>query len=302
MSKKIFIVNPKSGNGQGKMYGLKLAQMLPQMNVDYEIIYTEYPRHATEIAARYFRVDDCDLIAVGGDGTMNEVLNGVHAGVCMGILPCGSGNDFYRLIDPKLLSFQSEVEAVLHGEKVMIDYGVMNGHKFLGSFSIGMDANVVNRAAKIQQKNKGVKKSAYLRAVAGELFSKHGFDAYLETDQMSIKKQVLLVSALNGRYYGGGFKPAPQADIQDGLFDVSMIDTLPVWRIAQLLPKYMAGKHRDLKEIICVTTNHFTLKSDEQMVAQCDGELFTNNLFELQVMTRGLGFIMPRGTKYEYRK
>lgn len=302
MTKKIFIVNPASGNGEGKNYGLKLESMLPKMGIDFEIIYTEGPKHATEIASRYFKSDDVDLIAVGGDGTMNEVLNGIHSGVSMGILPCGSGNDFYRLIDPKLISFQSEVEALLNGEKTTIDYGVMNGFKFLGSFSIGMDANVVDRVVKIQEKNKGVRKSAYLRAVAGELFSKHGFNAYLETDDQQYEKKVLMVSALNGRYYGGGFKPAPFADIQDGLFDVSMIDNIPMLTIARLMPKYMAGKHMDLEQVTFVRTNHFTLRSEEEMICQCDGELIRGKLFDLHLVTRGLSFIMPKGTKYEYRK
>lgn len=302
MTKKIFIVNPQSGNGAGKNNGEKLEQLLPKLNVDYEIIYTKYPRHASEIAAQYTVEDHCDLIAVGGDGTLNEVLNGVQKGVTMGLLPSGSGNDFYRLIDPKLVSFQEMVESILEGEKIQIDYGVMNGHKFLGSFSVGMDASVAERAAKIQEKNKGVRRSAYLRAIVGELFSEHGFDVCMEMEQQTIHKRVLLVSALNGRFYGGGFKPAPFADIQDGLFDVALVDTLPVWRMIQLLPKYMAGKHSGLKEIISLKTNHLTLKSDKEMIAQCDGELFRSHEIDLQMYAKGLNFIMPRGTKYEYRK
>lgn len=298
MSKYIFIVNPKSGNGVGESYGKKLEDMLPSMQVPYEVVYTNAPKHATQIASRYTKEDDCILVAVGGDGTMNEVLNGLQEGVTMAILPCGSGNDFYRLIDSHATDFKRMVEDTIYGKAVLVDYGILNGYKFLGSFSIGMDANVVDRKVKIQQKHKNARKSAYLLAVAQEVFAKKESNITLETNETTIQKSVLFVSALNARYYGGGFKAAPNADIQDGKFDVTLVDEIGLLKIAQLLPKYMKGTHLGYKEVTTLTSDHFLLKCDHEIVAQCDGELFSGSTFELTVMHHGVSVVIPRGSSY----
>ncbi|MBE6113828.1 MAG: diacylglycerol kinase family lipid kinase [Erysipelotrichaceae bacterium] len=298
MSKYVFIVNPKSGNGVGESYGKKLEAMLPGMGVSYEVVYTSAPKDATLIASRYTKEDDCILVAAGGDGTMNEVLNGIQEGVTMAILPCGSGNDFYRLIDSHATDFKGMVEDTIYGNTELVDYGILNGYKFLGSFSIGMDANVVDRKVKIQEKNKKARKSAYLLAVAQEVFARKGSNIVLETNGTTISKSVLFVSALNARYYGGGFKAAPNADIQDGKFDVTLVDSVGLLKIAELLPKYMKGTHLGCKEVTTLLCDHFVLTCDHEIVAQCDGELFSGSTFELTVMHHGVSVVIPRGSSY----
>lgn len=295
MKKIVFIVNPHSGNGFGKEIGRIIEEMIPTIPYECEIHYTHKRNDATMYAARYTKSDDAVIVSVGGDGTMNEVLNGIHAGVCMGIIPSGSGNDFFRLIDPEINDIKELIRQTIYGKVEYIDYGIVNQRKFLGSFSVGLDADVVMKAAEIQKKNKKVRKSAYVRAVMSEVFHPPVFGVHFEDASVNVNQECLLVSVMNGRYYGGGFSPAPEADYQDGLLDVNIVESMNTSKIIRLLPLYMKGKHYGCKEVIAHSTNHFTMVCDRVKVAQCDGELIEEKRFDVQIVNKGLPILLAKG-------
>ena len=125
--KSIFIVNPVSGKGRSLKFIPLIEEYFVRNPGDYEIIRTERPGHAREIAARYHSEDDVIIYSVGGDGTANEILNGLNDGVGFCVFPAGTGNDLYKSIDTRKLSDEELVRGLLEGEDISIDYGVFNG-------------------------------------------------------------------------------------------------------------------------------------------------------------------------------
>ena len=295
MKKVVFIINPRSGNGYGEEIGKKIEELIPSLPYESEILYTKRKNDAKEFASRYFKSDDVVILAVGGDGTMNEVLNGIHAGVTMGIIPSGSGNDFFRMIDPKISDIKELVKATINGRVEYVDYGIVNGSKFLDSFSIGLDAAIAYKAKDIQMKNPKVRKSAYLRAILSEIFHNGIFNVHYEDSSIHVNQSCLLISALNGKYYGGGFKPTPDANYQDGMLDINIIEGMTTSRMISLVPIYMKGKHYGCKEVISTLSNRFTLTCDKEVAAQIDGELFMGSIFDVQVVQQGLPILIAKG-------
>ncbi len=297
MKKIVFIVNPNSGNGYGASIGKKIEAVRKHSDIEMDIRYTEKVMDATRMASEYTKADDVLLVSVGGDGTLNEVLNGLHAGVPLAIIPSGSGNDFYRLIDPMISDMTTLINETINGSIQYVDYGIVNGKKFIGSFSVGLDADIVYKAREIQKSHPRVRKSAYVRALIDEMRHPQKFHVIFEDDKTSVEKDALIVSCLNGRYYGGGFNPAPTSDFQDGLVDINIVDFIKMGRILTLVPKYMKGKHYGAKEVTFVRSHRFTITCDKEMVAQVDGELFKATTFDIEVVNKGLPLMVARGGK-----
>lgn len=299
VNRTVFLINPKSGNGEGMKQVPLIESVMKELGYSYELMMTQYPMHAQELARSYRQSDGVRLIAVGGDGTINEVLNGINVGVPMGIIPCGSGNDFFRMISQDKMDIKQLIQDTVEGEVMLVDYGIMNGRKFLNSCSIGFDATIAREAKRVQSKSVlDLKGGAYMWAALKGIMRPVAMHATLELVSGTIRKNTLLISAMNGKWYGGGFCPAPQADIRDGLFEISVIDFLSTPKILPLFPKYMKGTHQSSPAVIVLQTNRFTLHTDRKTEMQLDGELFEDTRFELEVVHQGLSLLVPRGQQY----
>ncbi|HQB32965.1 MAG TPA: acylglycerol kinase family protein, partial [Erysipelotrichaceae bacterium] len=125
--KHIFILNPTSGKGKSLRFVPVIENYFRNKDKEYEIIYTEYPGHATEIAQRYNEKDNVILYSVGGDGTANEMLAGLDLNVRISVIPGGTGNDFFKSIDLNKRTDEEIIRAVVEGEDMDIDFGVLNG-------------------------------------------------------------------------------------------------------------------------------------------------------------------------------
>lgn len=305
-TRTVFVINPKSGNGAALRELPRIKELMQELKLSYEIMMTEYPMHAQEIARSYRQSDGVRIIGVGGDGTINEILNGINVGVPLGIIPCGSGNDFFRMIANTKVDMKQLIQDTVQGEICLIDYGIMNGRKFLNSCSIGFDAKIAADAKALQTKNKlPLRGGAYMVAALKGIVKPTIMHATLELNTGTIRKDMMLMSVMNGRWYGGGFCPAPQADVMDGMFDISVIDFLSTIKILPLFPKYMKGKHGGAPAVHMFQTNRFTLHTDTQTPMQIDGELFVDTRFELEVVHKGLPLLVPAGEDYRrilYRK
>lgn len=295
MKKIVCIINPTSGNGYGAEIAKKIEKLRDQLPCEIEILLTKKANDATELARKFTKSDDVLILAVGGDGTMNEVLNGIRAGVRMGIIPCGSGNDFFKLIDPKLSSLEELILKTINGKEICVDYGIVNDRKFLGSFSIGFDAGIAANAKNVQDKNKYLRKTSYLFSLIGDMFSLQPLKIDYEDANHSIKEKSILISVMNGRYYGGGFNPTPNADVSDGMLDLTIVRNMPVAKFVSLIPSYATGNHyKHPKEAIILQTNRFTLECDKDVVAQVDGEIFYASYFDVQLVHKGLHLVVAK--------
>ena len=142
--KYVFIVNPKSGKGKALELSKRIEEVCIKRGIDYEIVYTERPKDATLIA-KEFKRDKCVIFSVGGDGTVNEVMRGViDTKNMLGVIPGGSGNDFYKMLDGSYKLYQE------------CDIGKVNSEYFINTFSIGIDADICDNLIVMRRKNEEV--------------------------------------------------------------------------------------------------------------------------------------------------
>lgn len=280
----LFIVNPVAGKGHGERIIPELKKVLAGKRINSDLIITERKGHATEIAAQFSGMFDI-ITAVGGDGTISEVVNGlsISDNNILGVIPCGSGNDFARTMHINE-SLEKEILNLLNSANIKtIDMGEVelttaNNEKirarFLNSFGIGFDALVT----KIIQKSKVLRGlPLYLSAVFKALFIYNSSYVYSRFDDVHIEGKKLVIAIGNGPTAGGGFKLLPTADPQDGLLDGCIIDDLSKLRIILELPKAIVGKHTKLPFVKMVKFTEAEINCKEPVYVHLDGDLLAEN-------------------------
>jgi len=245
------IANPAAGRGIGEQAIPKVTHLLNEHGVRFEIVRTERPMHAADLAHEAASAGYEAVVAVGGDGTANEVLNGLmrakQAGVdtcAMGILCVGRGNDFaYGAGIPGNL--EAGCDALVQGHRRKLDVGKVTGglypegRYFGNGVGIGFDAVVGFVAAKAKYL-RGLPN--YLVAALKTMFLYYKAPlARIEYGDQSITQPSLMVSVMNGRRMGGGFMMAPQAQPDDGLFDLCLAREVSRARILGLILRFMQG-------------------------------------------------------------
>ncbi len=213
-----FIINPTSGcrHDVEQLTGIIQTLFIEQK---YQIKFTEYPGHATELAAEAVNLH-IDIVAfAGGDGTLNETASGlVHSNTALGIIPRGSGNGFARSLGIPLETKQA-LELLLHPNIVTIDAAQVNEEYFFGVAGVGFDALVSSAF-----QNFGHRGPLPYFYIGVREFLKYAFpEIYIETEEQTFKVNPLTVTIANTSQYGNGARIAPAADFTDGLLDICVI-------------------------------------------------------------------------------
>jgi len=252
MDKYLIILNPVADKGGAEKAIPAIEALFKSNNMDYEIVRTEYPGHGIELAKKAAGNDYDVVIAAGGDGTANEVINGLMLAreknkklPKFGVLPVGRGNDFsYGMGIPTDLDVV--VKLIVGGHTKAIDIGQViggdypKGRYFGNGIGIGFDTIVGFEAAKLPAFLSGI--PAYLIAAIKTIFLY--FDAPLlkiKMDDAEIEQACIMVSVMNGRRMGGSFMMAPESKPDDGLFSMCIVEQTTRMGIVKLFPKVMAG-------------------------------------------------------------
>jgi diacylglycerol kinase (ATP) len=280
-----FIINPTAGKHRSDLTELAIEKRFAALGPHrYEIHRTERPGHATEIARALAERDGASatIFACGGDGTVNEVVNGIAGtGAVFGVLPCGTGNDFvrtvYRTRTPDAILERLGTETYLD-----IDAARFNERLFVNVASLGFDTIVGLKAKAMVAKAPWIGGISYLFAAIAGLSGKHHFPMELdlevqskdgETERVLRREPFTLMAVCNGSYYGGGFRPAPQADVSDGWLDLCVVRKLGILKILALIPKYAGGTHAGNPAVAMYKVRKGTIrKVDELLAVNCDGE------------------------------
>lgn len=272
----LFVINPTAGGGRSKSIIPIIERQMYQRNIDYKIVITENPREATKIAeenADKFSV----IVAVGGDGTVNEVAKGIinkRQGV-LGVIPCGTGNDFSKGIDLPL-NTKEALETIIRGHKKRIDLGKINGYSFLNIASIGFDAEVVISTNKIKKKIKS--SISYILGVLVTLFRFRSKETALIIDGEEYKRKLLLLAVGNGKCYGGGLEILPMAKMDDGYFHICLVKDISNLKLLMLFPSIFKGKHLEYKNYVEIyRAKEVILKNNENINLNIDGEIMPIN-------------------------
>jgi diacylglycerol kinase (ATP) len=280
------IVNPIAGRGRAGALLPDIQSTLKSLGIDADVAHTHAPGEAAALAQRA-KEDGFELvIAAGGDGTQNEIVNGLmraanaHATGTLAIIPVGSGNDFVKMLDVPL-DWRAACEKIANGKTRRIDVGCVNGRYFLNNVGIGFDAQVGIEARKVTWA-RGF--TIYVVALARNmLLSYRTPHATIELDDQSFEQTITLLTVGNGRCSGGGFWLTPNALIDDGLFDVCIARGLTKPQILALIPDVMKGTHINKEPVRMAQARKVVVTSDEPLPVHADGEILYTDARQLVV-------------------
>ncbi len=231
MKKRIvFIMNPISGAASKADIPRQIERVLDHEKFDYELIMTERSGHATELAARERERGTDIVVAVGGDGTVNEVARAiVHSQTALGIIPCGSGNGLARhLLLP--MNVKKSIEIINICEINDLDYGIINGHPFFCTCGMGFDAFISHKFAEAGKRGP----ITYVENVLREGL-KYKPEVYeIQDENGTTRHKAFLISCANASQYGNNAYIAPQASMSDGLMDIIIMEPFDVLEAPQI--------------------------------------------------------------------
>lgn len=313
--KHVFIMNPLSGKRKScQRMTDDITSACKELGADYEIYFTKGPmdckRHARQLCeeaaaeGRKLRIYGC-----GGDGTVNELINGVYGydNVEIGVIPMGTGNDYIRNYGD--VSSFLDIKAQIGGESRSSDaihyraeYGdVVTEGYCANMFNIGFDCNVVDMTARVKTWPFVGGSLAYLISVAIILIKKKGADLLIEYDDGTVLDgRILLIAVANGCFCGGGVKGVPESVLDDGLMDVSVVKDVSRLTFITLFPSYAKGTHLSKKKIIdrdiirYTKEKALTVTANGESLRLCtDGEITTQKKVRFSIVENAFRFIVP---------
>lgn len=280
------IINPAAGHGQGKRLAPLLAARFREVGLRIEVLVTPGPGEAARLASEAADDGYDAVIAVGGDGTANEVANGlVGTSTALALYPIGAGNDLARgLRYPRRLR---ELPAFLAAARSrQIDVGELNGRIFVNAAGVGIDGVVaegIRGSVRIVGPTLG-----YLAGALGAIATYRPVRMRSMIDGEARDARQLLIVASNGPFFGGGMRPAPRADLEDGWLDITVADG--IGRLATLgaLVRLYRGTHANGTTIRTLRARSVSIQLDRPMPVEIDGEILRADVVEIGIRPRSL--------------
>ena len=284
MRRIALLVNPSAGRGAGKRLAPAVRARLTQAGLECDLQFTNAPGEMRTLVATALRGGtDCVAVA-GGDGTVNEAVNG-YVGVAredqaFALIPLGTGNDFAKMLGVGN-DWQLACERIVAGKARRVDAGRCNGHIFANGIGAGFDAQVALEANGIRWLRGN---AVYGVALARTLLLHYSTpNARVVHDGGTIDGRITMLAAANGTTYGGAFRIAPSADISDGLLDLMVADRLSRVGIIGFIPHVLRGTHVGRKGVTTGRTRRLVVEVDEPLVVHADGEIIDRAARRLDV-------------------
>lgn len=293
----LVIVNPSANSGNSKKIVDVVREILRNESVEY--ITTARPSHATEIASNAAGYKN--IVVIGGDGTIHEVVNGMmlipeEQRPNLALVPSGSGNDSCRMAGVSL-DVAEAITTILTGVPKSFDVGLCNDTYFLNSCSVGIDALVVAKTNELKATRKLTGSRLYIEALLHVVtHNLHPISVEISIDGSDFQsREVLLCAVTNGKTYGSGIAINPSAEPDDGMLTSALVDKLSVARVLSYLPAVFRKKHEHLAEFHSQNFCEMTVRSTAgaPLVAQRDGEIFTEHEFAFKTLPASIRIIVP---------
>lgn len=299
--KHIFIINPAAGKRDSHQRIYDMADILRQKHgLDVQCILTKKQGHATEIARKLCESgEELRFYACGGDGTVNEVANGIigYDNAAMTVIPVGTGNDFLKNFGDDLDKFK-DAENLWDGPQFPMDAIDVNGRIALTIACSGIDARVAKDVHKYGESPLLDGKSSYVVSlIANFLFKGIASHWTVELDGEAVEDDYSLVAVCNGRYYGGGFMPVAEARMDDGVLNTLVVKKVSRSMFLRFVGPYSKGKYYTFPQIArCTTPKVIHIHSEQPDIVTClDGECITNSDVVIRLSDKRLNFFGPAG-------
>ncbi|MFH1051049.1 MAG: diacylglycerol kinase family protein [bacterium] len=306
MSKKEYfvIINPNAGKGLSKMGWQEISSLLDDNNLEYQHQFSEYRGHSIKIAREKAIEGYKNFIVVGGDGTLNEVINGIVSisesalnGLTFAMIPVGTGNDWCRSYNiPN--NFKDAISLIKQGKTITQDLAKATYFEneqiltryFANISGIGFDAHVAIKSNLDKQMNKsGI--FVYLKNVISSLINYQSVKSTVIYDDKQIDCKLFLLSAGKGKFNGGGMKQLPLAVPDDGFIDFTLIQDISKFDVITQLPKLYNGTHIYHPKISTYKARKLSITTDKKIFLEVDGETFGHSPFIFEVIPSALTVI-----------
>ena len=301
--KHLFIINPAAGSkDRTAIYFEQIHKYCQGLN--YDIAISDAPGKCTEIARKAAQSgEEIRIYSCGGDGTMNEIVSGVagYPNVAVTMYSGGSGNDFTRVFDQP--GAFRDLERLLDAEEVTFDLIRCNEDYSLNICSVGFDARIGTDVASYKRLPllngfRAYAASALVNTIRG--VKEH---YVVEINGERIDDEFTLICACNGRYYGGGFNPVPEADPADGMLEVLLVKGVSRLQVAKLIGAYKNGKYAQLpKWVRHIATDRVNIVCDKPSPLNLDGELRMAEVADIRLAEEKIRFFYPKGLIWQNEK
>ena len=300
--KHLFIINPAAGSrNRTDAYSEVIHRLCREQNRDYEVRVSTAPGECKRIAWEAAETgDEYRIYACGGDGTLNEVVQGAagHDNVAVTVFSGGSGNDFAKLFDQPEAFFS--LERLLDAQEVTFDLIKCNDDFSLNICSVGLDARIGTDVSHYKRLPLLSGFRAYAASTVVNVVKGVSEHYVVELDGRRVDGKFTMICVCNGRYYGGGFNPVPEADPTDGKLDVLIVNKVSRLQVAGVVGKYKAGRYKELPKLVQhYRTDRVKIICDKPTAINLDGELRVAEVVDMSVAQEKLRFFYPRGLRWQ---
>ncbi len=297
----IFIINPSAGNGLALTLKPLIEAMIRKYSADALVVISERPGHAGQFARHYAGLGSKYIIAVGGDGTINEIASALlhEKEVSLGIIPAGTGNDFIQILGFPGHFEEENWKTLFEKKTISMDVGLCNGLPFLNGMGLGFDAQVAaENYTEPGEVKKGGKHKYIYHIIKTLLFYKEKRMTVLSAGNNQ-ETECFINTVSIGRRFAGAFYLTPKAIANDGLLDVCMIKKLSLRERFVILLKVPKGTHIQSQKVNYYQTGKIEIEFSQEVPFHLDGELHFSKHFDIQILPGAVSMLYnPSGNHY----
>jgi YegS/Rv2252/BmrU family lipid kinase len=296
-----FLINPNAGNECGLKEWPAIEVLLKEYNVHYEFEFTTAVGHAANIVKSKILEGYRKFVVVGGDGTLNETVNGIFnqqevpsTDIYIGLIQMGTGNDWSRYYN-FATDYKVSIERFINSNSVRQDIGkidyscdvnLKSGY-FINVAGLCFDSAVVKATNLMKERGRRTK-SAYLISLLKSLIQYKPWQLKIFINDEILEGKFLSISIGNGKYSGGGMQQTPDALIDDGYLDVTIYENMPKFKIVTNIKKLYSGKILSIKGVRGFRTKSFRIESAQNIFAETDGEIIGSTPYEISIIPNSL--------------
>jgi len=293
MSKTTIILNPWAGRGKAGRRQAALEEALRAAGISYTLLLTNARGHATQLAREAVQQGSDVVIAIGGDGTLNETVNGVVEGnaltgrrAAFGVIPLGTGSDFVKVLENVAADdIEGGIRRILENKRRPIDLGLVEvpgqvKRYLLNAVGVGFDAQAAAEALKFKRLTGW---AVYYLAILKALLNYKAFPMKIHFRDEVVERRMMFATIANGRCQGAGFWLTPDAHIDDGQLDICMVDMLGIVKVLQYIPLIQKAAHTHLPEVRMERIPLIHITCDNDLPVAIDGEVVSETARDITV-------------------
>lgn len=294
-------LNPHAGSGKGKKDQEEITQRLSGADFEFELATSDYPKHIIQLTIEAIGRGFRKLIVAGGDGSLNEAVNGIFQQkycppeeIMVGMIPVGTGNDWIKTFGiPNY--YKDAVRVLQNGKTMRQDIGCIrfteNGQERIGYFAnmagFGFDAMVAEKTNRLKNKGRsGI--SLYLQALGSSFMNYRIAKTRIVIDGKEFEDLIFSVSIGIGKFNGGGMMQAPAAVPDNGLFEVTIIKKIGIWGILRNLTGLYSGEYVKDYRVSTFQAKTVSINSEQNIAGEADGESLGENKFDIEIISQKL--------------